>query len=103
MTPPQAEKFAIQLQLLLQNGVDVIEVSGGNLMQDASTPETQSYFRNYAAELKQLTGAPVILTGGNRSLAVMQEIADTTGVEFFGFGRPICQDPSYVMTLRENA
>jgi len=90
-------------QLLLKNGVDVIEVSGGNLMQDASTPETQSYFRNYAAELRKLTGAPVILTGGNRSLSVMQQIAEESDVQFFGFGRPICQDPSYVMTLKENA
>ena len=90
-------------QMLARSGIDAIEVSGGNYFHNSQSKETESYFRDYAMELSGLVSTPVILTGGNRTLKVMQQIADTSGVRYFGFCRPLMQDPNYIRLLEEQS
>ncbi len=84
-------------------GIDAIEVSGGGHGQVPTSKETESYFRRYAMELSQQVETAIILTGGNRSLDVMQQIADTSRVAYFGFSRPLMQNPRYVQDLMATA
>lgn len=81
--------------------MDAIEVSGGAYAQNPTSPETESYFRKYAMELAAQVSIPVILTGGNRSLRVMQQIADNSNVQYFGFSRPLMRDTAFVKTLEK--
>jgi 2,4-dienoyl-CoA reductase-like NADH-dependent reductase (Old Yellow Enzyme family) len=88
---------------LAEAGIDAIEVSGGGHGQVPTSKASESYFRRYAMELAQQVEAAIILTGGNRSLDVMQEIAENSRVQFFGFSRPLMQNPRYVQDLMANA
>lgn len=90
-------------QMLSAAGIDAIEVSGGDYFHNSRTKETESYFRDYAMELSGLVSTPVILTGGNRTLKVMQQIADSSRVRYFGFSRPLMQDPSFIRLLEKQA
>lgn len=86
---------------LADMGIDAIEVSGGNCERKTTSPETESYFRDYAIKLSEMVPTPIILTGGNRSIAVIQQIADNSNVRYFGFSRPLLRDPNYIQKLKE--
>jgi len=92
-------------------GVDAIEISGG--MWDClvrselelgfrpvpaaashtriSRPEDQSYFLGYAEVLD--LDIPVILTGGNRDVEVLEKILQHGKIDFLGMCRPFLSEP----------
>ena len=80
-------------QLLLESlGFDAIDVSGNNWMEnDLLYPEEQSFFRRRAEILD--ANVPVILTGGNRSPDLLEEILRQGGIDFFGVARPLVREP----------
>ena len=93
-------------QGLVQRGVNVINVSGGNLISTPETlplrpeiaddPELQSYFAEDAAALEKTLDVPLILTGGNRDPKVMQEVLDTNGdIVAFAMARTILSEPDF--------
>ena len=90
--------------ILSKLGLDAIEVSGGN----SSIPQvaennleaertgfkktTQSYFKEHAKDIAEAINIPVILTGGNKSFDVMEDILNSSKIEYFGLARGlICQ------------
>lgn len=89
----------IASQMLAATGINAIEVSGGNMFQVPKSEDSEAYFKSYAIELASRVNIPVILTGGNRSLSVMQKIADSTKVTFFGFSRPLFKNPRFINDL----
>lgn len=98
---------------LVQHGVDVINVSGGNLISTAETlplrpeiaddPELQSYFAEDAAVLDRAINVPLILTGGNRDPKVMQDVLDTNAdIVAFAMARTILSEPDYPNLIKND-
>ena len=50
--------------------------------------------------LAELIDKPVILTGGLRELAQLEEISRSSKVNLFGFSRPLITDPGFISTLK---
>ncbi len=92
-------------------GVDLLEISGGSYEQmqmvglgdsaattgrkvAASTAAREAYFLDYAQKVRPLAKKmPLMITGGMRSLAVMNEALGSGACEVVGVGRPICVQP----------
>lgn len=90
-------------------GVDFVEISGGNYEQPrmmdmeglvpsfeetkrSSTREREAYFLSYAASVQDRASMPVMVTGGFRTLAGMNEAVVAGGADLIGLGRPLCVD-----------
>ena len=79
-------------------GIDAIEVSGNRWKLH---PETdRAYYKEAAVRLAELIDKPVILTGGLRELAQLEEISRSSKVNLFGFSRPLITDPGFISTLK---
>jgi 2,4-dienoyl-CoA reductase-like NADH-dependent reductase (Old Yellow Enzyme family) len=84
---------------LAEAGINAIEISGGNFSSRPNEgpmrtvkPEQEPYFKAYAAELAEEINIPVIAVGGNRDAASLQEIVNSTSIEYIAFSRPlICE------------
>ena len=90
-------------------GVDLLELSGGtyevpSMMgargrgADAQRPVAEStrrreaYFLEYAKAMRTAATMPVMVTGGFRSRAVMDEALAAGELDMVGLGRPMCVD-----------
>lgn len=100
-----------------EDGVDLIEISGGNYespaMMDSegmepreepetrrSTREREAYFAKFAPEIRErLTRASLMVTGGFRSAAGMSDAIANDGIDLIGLGRPLCTHPERVRVL----
>lgn len=103
-----SEESIVASKILEKAGLDAIEVSGGNEstlsvlngnLGPARTKismEKESYFAEHAAKLAKAVSIPVILTGGNRHLDVIQNLLDTTGISYFALGRPLICEPNLI-------
>ena len=95
--------------LLDAEAVDLLEISGGNYEQPRmmgldgpepafegevrrSTRAREAYFMAYAEQVIAASRTPVMVTGGFRTRAAMDE-ALTAGVAMIGIGRPLCVEP----------
>lgn len=95
--------------LLQGEGVDLLEISGGNYEQPRmmgmdglepvfedgvreSTRAREAYFMAYAEKVLETARMPIMVTGGLRSRAAMEE-ALQAGVAMVGVARPLCADP----------
>ncbi len=99
------------------DGVDLIEISGGNYespaMMDAdgmeprdepearqSTREREAYFARFAPEIRAHTKrATLMVTGGFRTASGMADAIEQDGVDLIGLGRPLCTRPQDVRRL----
>ncbi|MBW2411415.1 MAG: NADH:flavin oxidoreductase [Deltaproteobacteria bacterium] len=88
----QPENFSALANEIVKTGVAAIDVSGNDCLQvDIEDPEDQAYFFPGAKTLE--VKAPIILTGGNRSLAHMEELLNTSEIDFLGMARPFIREP----------
>jgi 2,4-dienoyl-CoA reductase-like NADH-dependent reductase (Old Yellow Enzyme family) len=85
-------------------GVDLLEVSGGNyespamagageLIDRASSREREAYFLDYARRIRSVAALPIMLTGGMRSRAVMEDALASRAVDVVGLARPMTYAP----------
>ena len=87
-------------------GIDLLEVSGGNYespamagsgelreQQRASSRQREAYFLDYARRIRTVTGTPILLTGGMRSRAVMEDAIASGAVDVVGLARPMTHTP----------
>jgi 2,4-dienoyl-CoA reductase-like NADH-dependent reductase (Old Yellow Enzyme family) len=99
---------------LAKRGVTAIDVSGGNLMSAPENlpirpeinddPALQSYFAEDAAAIDKELNVPLILTGGNRDMGVMQKILDSTpDIVAFGLSRAILSEPDLPKSWKKDA
>lgn len=98
-----APEEAVQIAVMLQGeGVDFIEISGGTFeaptayqhtATSASTQAREGYFLEYAAAIKAALDIPLMVTGGFRSAAVMNEALQAGQLDLIGLGRPLITDP----------
>jgi 2,4-dienoyl-CoA reductase-like NADH-dependent reductase (Old Yellow Enzyme family) len=84
------------VQKLTELGVDLFEISGGNYEKPKmlvaevreSTKKREAYFLEYAEKVRKLTTAPLVVTGGFRSLDGMTQALTETGIDMVGIGKP---------------
>ena len=97
------------VSLLDEEGVDLLEISGGNYEQPRmmgqeglepvfegaareSTRAREAYFMAYAEEVLKTAKTPIMVTGGFRSRSAMEDAIEG-GVAMVGVGRPLCVEP----------
>lgn len=73
-------------------GVAAIELSGGiPSVPDVDDPTEQSYHAAYAKKLD--LDVPVILTGGNKNIDIMERLFGSGKIDFFAMARPLIRQP----------
>jgi 2,4-dienoyl-CoA reductase-like NADH-dependent reductase (Old Yellow Enzyme family) len=90
-------------KMLQDTGVTAIEISGGIPSARVNegtirkiTPETESYFKQYAAQIAEEIDIPVILVGGNRDFIKTEEVIAKTNIEYISLCRPFIREPELV-------
>lgn len=102
---------ALVAKMLSDEGLDLIEVSGGNYEQPRminfdrkdplsngknqreSTRKREAYFLEFVPKLRAAVDIPVMVTGGFRSVAAMEAAISEDNVDLIGLGRPLILDP----------
>lgn len=93
-----SDDFLYMATRLAEGGIDAIEVSGNRWRGHAK--DDRRYYFEAARDLAARVDTPVILTGGLRTRADIDFVADQSRIRFFGFGRPLLHDPAFLATLR---
>lgn len=103
---------AIQVfKRLDEMGMDMFEVSAtnessGKGLMPARTKinsrDKQSYFREATTAIAAAVEAPVTLMGGNRSVELMNEILDSSEIEFVSIARPLLSEPDLINKWQED-
>lgn len=89
--------------LLSEHGIDGMEVSAqGTSKKDIEVPYEEGYFKDYALSLKSVTEVPIILVGGIRTVASMEEILRNENTDFFSMSRPLIREPDLPNYWKEN-
>lgn len=98
------------IQALAEAGIDFIEISGGTyeapamsgavtLPQRASTLAREAYFLDFAQKIRSSVNVPLMLTGGFRSLAGMNEAIQSGDVDLIGLARLLAIEPDAPTSL----
>ncbi len=90
------------IELLSEAGIDLIEISGGTYEAPAmmmgnrkqSTKEREAYFIDYIEKARAITKTPLMLTGGFRTVSVMQEAIASEELDIVGLARPFTLFPN---------
>jgi len=90
--------------MLQNNGIDAIELSGGTLISGDLGPvrpkitsqKKEAYFRQEAKKFKEMLRVPLILVGGIRSLPVAQQLLDEGYADYISMCRPLVREPDLV-------
>ena len=90
-------------QALDAEGIDYLEISGGNYerpamvgsdaVKRASTRAREAFFLEYAERMREVVELPLMLTGGLRSASAMVEAIESGAVDIIGLARPIALEP----------
>lgn len=100
--------FAAVVRMLEGEGVDLLEVSGGNyespaLFVGTSTAQREAYFLELTRAVRGLTSIPIMLTGGFRSRAAMESALEEGVVDVIGMARPLAIDPDFPRRLLDGS
>ena len=79
-------------------GIDLLEVSGGTYEQSKfllmnardSTRKREAYFIEFAQKVRDISSIPLMVTGGFRTRAAMEQALTEGGASLIGLGRPLC-------------
>lgn len=89
-------------QTLSQEGIDLIEISGGSYEQPSmtgvtkdSTKAREAYFLEYAEAMRQRIEAPLMVTGGFRTTQGIQDALASGALDIVGLARPLAVDPDF--------
>ncbi len=89
------------IKMLSEEGMDLIEISGGTYergammgtMQKESTKQREAYFADFIVKARQVTRTPLLLTGGFRTRSVMADAIRNDELDFVGMARPFAIYP----------
>ncbi len=108
------------IQKLSEEGIDLIEISGGTYESPAmvgrrdksevkaadvkkeSTVKREAYFLDYAESVRKHTKTPLVVTGGFRSAGGMTEALRGGACDFIGLARPLAVDPDLPNSVIQN-
>jgi 2,4-dienoyl-CoA reductase-like NADH-dependent reductase (Old Yellow Enzyme family) len=96
----EEESMAV-LEALDAEGIDLLEISGGTYESaamfeeaSASTRAREAFFLEYAEKARdRVKNAPLMLTGGFRTSAGMQEALTSGAIDVIGLARPLAAEP----------
>ena len=91
------------MQWLDEGGIDLIEISGGSYEQPVMTEGREGepiYFLSFAKKIKETIKAPLVVTGGFRSLESMRLTIEEGHCDFVGIARPFALQPSLINDLQ---
>ena len=86
-------------------GLDGIEVSGGvgvsSVRKGIRNATREAYFRPFIQLARRSTNLPLIIVGGMRSKAVMEEVLSSGDADFISMCRPLINEPNFPNLLKE--
>lgn len=89
-------------------GIDLLEISGGNYESpamtegrgvSAHTQAREAYFLEYAQRLRQTVAMPLMVTGGFRTAAAMNQAIESGACDLIGMARPLIVEPDLPLRL----
>ena len=91
-------------KMLVEAGIDAIEVSGGMIIggklspsrMGIHRPEKEAYFQHEARVIKEATGVSLILVGGNRSIEVAEKLVSEGTADYISMSRPLIREPDLI-------
>jgi len=94
--------------MLVSEGIDAIELSGGVLVGGKLNPsrmgikseEKEAYFQNDAKAFKEKVPVPLILVGGNRSFQVVERLINEGIADYISMSRPLIREPDLINRWR---
>lgn len=103
------EDNLVVLAMLEKEGVDFVEVSGGNYESPAmmmnereSTQRREAYFLEFAEKARKTLKIPLMVTGGFRTRQAMDEAISSGACDLIGLARPLCLNPDLPKELISN-
>jgi len=98
------------IKLLSEEGIDLIEISGGNYETPAmmgsnkkrSTLEREAFFMDYIEKARKVTNTPLMLTGGFRTQKGMESALESNSLDVIGLGRPFVLYPELPADIFNN-
>ncbi len=87
------------VEAMAEAGIDLVEISGGTYEtgvaqpKKASTRAREAYFIEFAEKVRAAVQVPLMLTGGFRSVAGMDEALRSGAVDLVGLARLMAIDP----------
>ena len=109
------EDTMTQIKLLVEAGIDFMEISGGNyedprMMQASGKPKSErtvareAFFLEFAKEVrKRQPGLVLMLTGGFRTRAGAESAIRDNACDLVGLGRPAAVDPKFPLLLLDES
>lgn len=98
------------VKILSAEGIDLIEISGGTYEAPAmmgkkkkSTRKREAYFIDYIEKARKITNTPLMLTGGFRTVSVMEEALDANQLDVIGIARPFAVLPNLPNEIFNNS
>ncbi|MGL5796910.1 MAG: hypothetical protein ACRCYT_01770, partial [Cetobacterium sp.] len=109
----EAESLEI-FKKISELGVDLIEVSGGNISsgenlatfnaeKNVNILENQSYFREAAKNIAKNVKSKVSLVGGNKHFDTIDDILNSTEIEYFSLSRTLFSEPDLVQKWKADS
>jgi hypothetical protein len=68
-----------------------------------ATAKREAYFLEFTHKARAVTKVPLLLTGGFRSRAAMEEALESGALDFVGLARPFCAEPELGKRLLASA
>jgi 2,4-dienoyl-CoA reductase-like NADH-dependent reductase (Old Yellow Enzyme family) len=101
LSPEDSLQTAI---MLVAEGIDAIEMSGGVLISKKLNPsrlgikseDKEAYFQEHAKEFKKQIDVPLLLVGGNRSYAVAERLVEEGVADYISMSRPFIREPGLI-------
>lgn len=94
-------------KILAANGVCAIEVSGGIVeagqqmfRTKINNADAEAYYKNYSKLIKEAVDVPVMVVGGIRSKAVMEQMLNEGYADMVSLCRPLICEPDLVAKIK---
>lgn len=88
------------IKMLSKRNIDLIEISGGTYEAPAmmgsrkhSTKKREAYFLDFIEKARKVTDTPLMLTGGFRTVSVMEDAINNGHLDIVGLARPFAVFP----------
>ncbi|MEZ4325484.1 MAG: NADH:flavin oxidoreductase/NADH oxidase family protein [Polyangiales bacterium] len=91
------------LHWLQADGLDLVEISGGSyesrVMLDKPLSDREAFFLDYARKARAAVDIPLMVTGGFRSRAIMEQALAQGALDVVGLARPFTHNPDVARDL----
>ncbi|MGL5123121.1 MAG: NADH:flavin oxidoreductase [Fusobacteriaceae bacterium] len=90
---------------LSEEGIDLIEISGGNagsrtnegvMRNKINSVEKEGYFKDFGIKISSEISTPIALVGGHRSFKNINDILNTSKISYISIARPLLRESDLV-------